>query len=64
VRFGVEEDRMVLTQIREPLVRHAVGEDVPVEQVDVVELHVTLFSAPCRGRGDRSGVFDPVGSAR
>jgi hypothetical protein len=30
------EDRLVLTQIGEPLVRHAFGEDVPVEQVDVL----------------------------
>ena len=37
------EERMVLTQIREPLVRHAFGEDVPVEEVDVLGSHVVLL---------------------
>src|SRR6266480_6295659 len=37
------EDRMVLTQVGEPLVRHAFGEDVPVEEVDVLGSHLVLL---------------------
>jgi hypothetical protein len=38
------EDRLVLTQVGEPFVRHAFGKDVPVEQVDVLGSHVVLLS--------------------
>lgn len=46
------EDRVVLTQVAEPLVRYAFGEDVPVEQVDVLESHAVLPSGvlPARSR--------------
>jgi len=42
VGLAVKKDRMVLAQVREPRVRHAFGEDVPVEQVDVLESHGAL----------------------
>jgi hypothetical protein len=44
VGFGVQEERMALTQELEPCVGDASGEDVPVEQVDLVEAHGFPFS--------------------
>jgi hypothetical protein len=38
------EDGMVLAQVGEPRVRHTFGEDVPVEEGDVLGSHVVLLS--------------------
>jgi hypothetical protein len=40
IGFGMAEDGMLLAQKSEPLVRHALREDVPVKQIDVIESHV------------------------
>ena len=43
--LGVEVHGRFVAQVREPLVRDALGEPVPVEQVDVAQLHSVLPGA-------------------